>query len=212
MKTRILILVIGFLFAFTTNAQRKLSRDKIQITKTKNAKLLGTDTRGNVFDNSQVLDTLASKNDLQNIDLSTKLEVGTYTGTASDLKAEIDNIDIPSYQAGTNITIDNTNPQYSIINATGSADLIDINKNHDNSNSSFKIQYKNSNKTISKGDVVEGYYTKDYLGNVQQRWYVHGLLKYKGVGNVNDKNSYHNIRETKLYLIESLQSGGDDGY
>lgn len=65
MKTRILSLVMSILFVFTINAQRKLSRDKIQINKTKNAKVLGTDARGNVFDNSNALDTLASKEELQ---------------------------------------------------------------------------------------------------------------------------------------------------
>lgn len=82
MKPRILILAIGLLVAFTTNAQRKVSTGKVQITKTKNAKVLGTDARGNVFDNSNALDTLASKSD---IDLQIASDNGNSTTNSIDV-------------------------------------------------------------------------------------------------------------------------------
>ncbi len=80
-----LIIVMALLFALELTAQRKVTMDKLQITKLKNAETLGTDSKGNLIKKTFPLVDLTS---IQN-ELSNKLDKGGYVGTAQDLVTQL---------------------------------------------------------------------------------------------------------------------------
>ncbi len=78
-----LILVVALLFATMpiTTAQRKVATDELQVTTLKNAETIGFDEKGNAVAKEFPEVDLSAVEEV----LETKLDAGTYTGTAEDL-------------------------------------------------------------------------------------------------------------------------------
>ncbi len=80
-------ILMALLFAINLTAQRKIVTDKLQVTKLKNAQVVGTDAKGNFVKKTSSVDLTPIQDELSN-----KLDKGGYVGTAQDLANQINEI------------------------------------------------------------------------------------------------------------------------